>query len=619
MWQRRLIGRRCYFLAMRRLWVLLTVMLLGAGFVACTPKPNSAEPTAQEFLDALAAHDSDTLGSLIDDSPTATAAIDATFAGLQAEGLEAELTGLEQNDNLATASYSLRWQLPRDRELAYDTSMILTQTDEEWTVRWQPSLLHPSLGAHQHLELRPVEAEKASVVSSDGAELLKPGVAFRLLVDTSAMRRAPETAFAISEALAAAHERNPQVPTRDAGELTAALENAQGTFSVAMIPQAGGQEVADALADEPGVRLNEEAAMVNADPTFAPDIMARVGRIVGDQLDGANGWRVAKVNQEGAAMEDVEYHAPTPSPAVRISLDHKLQRAAEAALEPVAGQQAVIVAVRPSTGQILAVAQTPAADKDGNIGLMGQYPPGSVFKIVTAAAGLERQGLATSSIVPCPGTMDIYGRVVTNYAGFSLGSVPLQRAFASSCNTTFADMSTKLAPGELQEVGKQFGLGIDYDIPGLDTMTGSIPEGETPLERTEAGYGQGYDLASPFGLAMVAATAANGASPVPYLIEGQETKVSEEVPPLSPESIDGVRQMMRSVVTEGTARGMSAGGEIHGKTGEAEINQGSHSWFAGYRDDIAFATLVVLGGGSEAAVAITDNMLVNYDQAVNPA
>ncbi len=106
---------------------------------------------------------------------------------------------------------------------------------------------------------------------------------------------------------------------------------------------------------------------------------------------------------------------------------------------------------------------------------------------------------------------------------------------------------------------------------------------------------------------------------MPYLIEGQETKVSEEVPPLSPESIDGVRQMMRSVVTEGTARGMSAGGEIHGKTGEAEINQGSHSWFAGYRDDIAFATLVVLGGGSEAAVAITDNMLVNYDQAVNPA
>ncbi|SER41148.1 penicillin-binding transpeptidase domain-containing protein [Corynebacterium cystitidis] len=604
---------------MKRIWVLLTVILLGASFVACTPKPNSAEPTAQEFIDALARHDTDAIAALVDDSAAATGTIDATFSGLQAEGLTTELTGVEQDENLATAHFSLRWQLPRQRELAYDTSMILTQTDEEWTVRWQPSVLHPSLGAHQHLELRPVQAEKASVISSDGVELLKPGVAYRLLVDTDAMRRAPETAHAISTALAEAHDRDGAVPTRKAGQLTVELENAAGVYSVAMIPQAQGPAVAEALAGEPGVRLNEEAAMVNADPTFAPDIMARVGRIVGDDLDGANGWRVAKVNQEGAAMEDVEFHEPDPAPAVRISLDHNLQRAAEAALEPVAGQQAVIVAVRPSTGQILAIAQTPAADREGNIGLMGQYPPGSVFKIITAAAGLERQGLSTSAIVPCPGTMDIYGRVVTNYAGFSLGSVPLQRAFANSCNTTFADMSTKLEPGELQEVGKQFGLGVDYDIPGLDTMTGSIPEGVTPLERTEAGYGQGYDLSSPFGLAMVAATAANGVTPVPYLIEGQETVVNEQVPPLSPDTIEGVRQMMRSVVTEGTARGMSAGGEIHGKTGEAEINEGSHSWFAGYRDDIAFATLVVLGGGSEAAVAVTDRMLINYDQAVHPA
>jgi len=73
--------------------------------------------------------------------------------------------------------------------------------------------------------------------------------------------------------------------------------------------------------------------------------------------------------------------------------------------------------------------------------------------------------------------------------------------------------------------------------------------------------------------------------------------------------------MMRSVVTSGTARGMQAGGQIHGKTGEAEINQGSHAWFAGYRDDdIAFATLVVLGGGSETAVAITDHMFITLDQ-----
>ena len=275
-----------------------------------------------------------------------------------------------------------------------------------------------------------------------------------------------------------------------------------------------------------------------------------------------------------------------------------------------------MVAIRPSTGGVLAIAQTPAADKGGNLATMGQYPPGSTFKIITSSAGLQREGLTPESIVPCPGTMDIYGRVVTNYAGFSLGSIPLETAFARSCNTTFADISTNLQPGELKAVGKQFGLGIDFTIPGLDTITGSIPDGDEPLDRTEAGYGQGHDLVSPFGMALVAATAARGSMPVPYLLSGRDTQVGEKVDPPSPESIAQLQQMMAAVTAPGgTAGGMSAGGDIRGKTGEAEINGGSHAWFTGYRadDDIAFATLVVLGGGSEAAVALTNSMLTNLD------
>ena len=72
--------------------------------------------------------------------------------------------------------------------------------------------------------------------------------------------------------------------------------------------------------------------------------------------------------------------------------------------------------------------------------------------------------------------------------------------------------------------------------------------------------------------------------------------------------------MMRQVVVGGTASGMKAGGTIYGKTGEAEINGGSHAWFTGYRDDdLAFATLVVLGGGSTISVNITDDFLQKLD------
>src|SRR5699024_974160 len=180
----------------------------------------------------------------------------------------------------------------------------------------------------------------------------------------------------------------------------------------------------------------------------------------------------------------------------------------------------------------------------------------------------------------------------------------------------FADMSTRLAPGELQDVGKQLGLGIDYQIPGLDTITGSVPEGETALDRTEAGYGQGLDLASPFGMALVAATAAAGRTPTPVLISGHETTASEQPPAPDPAAISQLQSMMASVVNGGTARGMQqTGGQVYAKTGEAEINEGSHSWLTGYReDDIAFATLVVLGGGSETATAITDRFFIRLDE-----
>lgn len=582
---------------------MLVAALVG-GLVACTPKPLDATPVAEDFLAALTARDGEDLAAVIDNPATAQDIIDATWAGLQAEALTTTLGEVDVRDNIATAHYTLDWQLPRDRQLTYDTSLTLTRTAENWTVRWQPTIIHPRLGANQHLELRPVPATKASVVSSDGVEILQPGTMYRVLVDLGKVTDVRPVAARLART----------IEGLDSGELAEELSRARGVYSVTMVDQQDGPRVTEELADIEGVIVNDEAAMVNRDPSFAPDVMARVSAIVADELDGANGWRVTAVNEHRAPIDDVEYHAARPAPAIRIGLDHDIQQAAQQAVDLRAEMEAMLVAIRPSTGQVLAIAQTEAADRKGDLALSGLYPPGSVFKIITATAGLERQGLGSGSIVPCPGSMNIYGRIVNNYNQFSLGNVPLERAFASSCNTTFADMSTQLAPGELADVAKQFGLGVDYRIPGLHTVTGSVPEGETPLERTEAGYGQGLDLASPFGLALVAATAARGETPVPVLIDGHATDVSEEVPAPSPEALAQLRQMMRSVVTTGTARGMAAGGEIHGKTGEAEINQGSHSWFAGFRDDdIAFATLVVLGGGSETAVAITDHMFTTLD------
>ena len=499
--------------------------------------------------------------------------------------------------------------------MSYDTEMTLTKKDKDWQVRWQPSLVHPNLGAHQHLELRAIDAKRASVVSSDGVELLSPGLQYRVVVDKEKAGDMRPLAAKISSALNQAHAQDDSVPEKDAGELAKELEGSEGnSYSVTMLNEAQAEQVRPQLEHIEGVRLNEEPAMVTRETGLAPDILARVRSIVSDEVEGNSGWSISVVNENGAALSDVELHQPEESPSIRVGLDYNVQRAAQEAVNMRADSEAMLVAIRPSNGEILAVAQTEQADKKGDIALQGQFPPGSVFKIITASAAVDKQGATADTIVPCPGTMNLFGRTVTNYNGFSLGSVPMRQAFAQSCNTTFAEVSTNLKEGELAKTGKEYGLGIDYDIPGLTTITGSIPEGKTPLERTEAGYGQGADLASPFGMALVSATVAAGKTPMPTLLSNHKTKASEDAPAPDPHVLENVRDMMRAVVTGGTASGMKAGGTIYGKTGEAEINEGSHAWFTGYReDDIAFATLVVLGGGSDTSVNITDNFLQKLD------
>jgi cell division protein FtsI/penicillin-binding protein 2 len=205
--------------------------------------------------------------------------------------------------------------------------------------------------------------------------------------------------------------------------------------------------------------------------------------------------------------------------------------------------------------------------------------------------------------------MDIGQRTIPNYGGFDLGTVPMSRAFASSCNTTFAELASRMPPKGLTTAAAQYGIGTDYVVDGITTVTGSVPPTVNLTERTEDGFGQGKVLVSPFGMALAAATVAAGKTPVPQLIEGRQTEVSADVPPISSKMIDGLRPMMRLVVTNGTATDLEGAGDVRGKTGEAEFEGGSHAWFAGYRGDLAFAALIVGGGSSEYAVRMCKDML----------
>jgi cell division protein FtsI/penicillin-binding protein 2 len=148
-------------------------------------------------------------------------------------------------------------------------------------------------------------------------------------------------------------------------------------------------------------------------------------------------------------------------------------------------------------------------------------------------------------------------------------------------------------------------------VPGITTVTGSVPSATDLVQRAENGFGQGQVLASPLGMALMAATVAKGSPVVPELIRGRPTEVV--TPATAPDLalLAQLRTMMRAVVTEGTAKKLSGRGEVYGKTGTAEFtNDGrSHGWFVGYRGDLAFAVLIVDGGSSTPAVAVADTFL----------
>lgn len=150
----------------------------------CTPKPLSAQPVIDEFMQRMSATDFAAAAHLTDQPDTVTQVWETTWNGLQAEALHVDVHDVTIRDSIATAAYTMTWQLPRDRKFTYDTTMTLNRLNDQWVIRWQPTVLHPKLGANQHLELQAINAQRASVVSSDGSDILVPGSVDRILVDT---------------------------------------------------------------------------------------------------------------------------------------------------------------------------------------------------------------------------------------------------------------------------------------------------------------------------------------------------------------------------------------------------------------------------------------------------
>ncbi|NRQ36173.1 cell division protein FtsI [Nonomuraea sp. NN258] len=292
---------------------------------------------------------------------------------------------------------------------------------------------------------------------------------------------------------------------------------------------------------------------------------------------------------------------PGTKEPVKTTIDLKVHHAGAQALEDVS-KPASLVALRASTGEMLAVVNKPGGF---NRALLGKYPPGSTFKVVTASA-LVADGVEPGQRVTCPAEKNIGGFPFHN-AGFKdYGTLSFQDAFAHSCNTTFGELSVAdLNGGRLGEVAESFGFGVPIK-PGVPAVRAEFPAPKDDTDLASASIGQGRVLASPLNMASVAAAIASGAWVPPRITTGGLAPADQAPRPLEQDVVAALRKLMPAVVTDGTAHAARFPAGAAGKTGTAEYGSGkeppAHSWFIGYRGDVAFA-VIVEGGGAGSAVA----------------
>ncbi|MEM7275601.1 MAG: penicillin-binding transpeptidase domain-containing protein [Actinomycetota bacterium] len=571
-------------------------------------------------------------------------------------------TVIEDSAN-ASVPLAVAWTL--DDGVRFDTEgevdLVLIGTD--WLVDWEPAILETSLDPGDVLVRERVVAPRAPILGRgdvalvDNRPVIEVGVIPRQAGDISQLSAQLGALLGLDpgdiEATIAPRPSDSivSIATRRVEQLQSVRGQLQAIPGVVLVettfPLTPNERFGRALL---GRSAEVTAEIIEADPEIfiAGDVAGRSGlqRIYNVRLAGQPGFQIRVDRQfptgsaarQGSTVtvpstssttaasgagtdgqDDAEAPSADPvqtdpdvvflSPPVegtplRLTIDQRVQNAAEDALAAI-DLPSALVAVEPSTGHILAVANGPGAAVN-NFAMTGRYPPGSTFKIVTAY-GAMATGVQPSDPFDCPQFLNVNGRDFTNASGEVLGTVPLRRNFVLSCNTAFINIASVLEPSDFPAVAAQFGIGAGFSL-GTDSFSGNVPIPGGPVEKAATSFGQARVEVSPLAAAVMAATAASGTYRPPQLILEPDATVPEGQP-LDPVVVRNLQDMMRAVVTNGTGNAVAGvpGGPVFGKTGTAEFGDEvpprAHAWFVGYQNDIAFAVFVEGGefGGATAA------------------
>ncbi len=630
-------------------------LVLGASLVACDDGRSGAERAAEQFAAAVSELDVGPVAFDGKDSGVAKQQVQDVFKALEPEKPSVDTGELRLDGDTATIPLNYTWKIGAG-EWKYTVSAEFKKSGDKWLTVWDPAALVPGLADNEILSKGIQSPQRADILGAGDAKLVTYRPVVNVGIDKPRLGSADAAASATQLAQLVGVD-----PTAYAQQVTDAGAEA---FVRAITLREEGRTVTDEqIAAIPGALALPESQPLAPSRTFARAVLGTVGEATKEQIEASDGVLTAgdvtgvgglqqqydaqlrgtdavvirahradltreQIQAAGTDPRRVVYQVePTPGTPLQTTLDPNLQSLAESTLAGV-GPASAIVALRPSTGAVLAAASGPGSN-GYNTAMLGQYAPGSIFKIVDSLAML-RNGLTPDSKVECTPTLTVDGRTFKNAEGYpetSLGSVTLRDAFAHSCNTAFIAARGTVAQAQLEAAAVAMGLAAEAPSLGATAFLGSVPGEAAGTEHAASMIGQGKVLLSPLAAAIMAGSVAKGSPVSPQLVlnpddgaaggtPGEPTAeavspsstVTPEAPsqtsdqPITAAEAAALSDMMRTVVTSGHAGFLSSvpGPPVGAKTGTAEFGKEdppkTHAWIVAVHGDLAVAVFVEEGG-----------------------
>ena len=522
-------------------------VIVGTALVACDDGRGGAAAAAKQLASAVAGLDVRPVAFDGRDSTVANDHLNQVFKALQPIKPAVDTGELQLDGDTAQIPLNYSWKI-ESSEWKYTVNAQLRKSGDKWLTVWSPGMLVPDLAEGEILSKATQSPQRADILGAQDVQL----VTYRPVINVGIDK--------------------PQLGTADAADSATKLAKLVGADPAAYVQQVeasgpeafvsaitlrdtAGRAVTDAeIAAIPGGRAIKDSLPLAPTRNFARAVLGTVGEASAEQIEKSDGAltagdvigtgglqqqydaqlrgtdgiviRVQRADLTAAEIRDAatdprrtvfEIQATAGTP-LKTTLDPKLQQIAEDTLADVKPASA-IVALRPSTGAVLAAASGEGSN-GYNTAMLGQYAPGSTFKVVDSLAML-RNGFTPESKVECTPTLTVDGRTFKNAEGYpkdSLGSVTLRDAFAHSCNTAFMAARDKVTQAELESAATSLGVAVEAPKLGADAFLGSVPGEAEGTDHAAAMIGQGKVLMSPLAAAVMAGSVAKGAPVSPVLV-----------------------------------------------------------------------------------------------------